>query len=163
MQTESRAHSVLVVFLLLLLPLAARAIDIVVTMDWTDLSITANDLAAGPGSNLTGQYESNIDQVTINIFNTTGNSDSWRVDVKRTDTTPSSIPILSVKRYDDGSGGGSISGGLGYQTVGTTDLSFFSGTGDRTGVHIQLKISNISLSLSPGNYSTTTTYTVVDT
>lgn len=151
-----------VLLVLCLLPLMAGAIDIAVTGDWTDLFITANDLAAGPGSNLNGLYESNIDQATIDIFNTAGNSDSWRVDVKRTDTTWSSIPTLAVKRYDSGSGNGSISGGLAYQTVGTTDMSFFSGTGDRTGVHIQLKISNVSLSLPPGNYSSTISYTVVD-
>jgi len=146
-----------------LLPLVGGAIDIAVTGDWTNLSITANDLTAGAGSNLTGQYQSNVDQATIDIINTTGNSDSWRVDVKRTDTAWNSIPVLSVKRYDDGSGGGSISGGLGYQSVGPTDMSFFSGAGDRSGVHIQLKISNISVSLSPGNFSTTISYTVVDT
>lgn len=154
---------VVVMALLFLSPHVAGAVDISVTGDWTSLSITANDLTAGPGSNLIAQYESNVDQVTIDIFNTTGNLDSWRVDVKRNDTTWGSIPILSVKRYDSGSGGGSINGGLGYQAVGTTDMSFFSGSGDRAGIHIQLKISNISLSLSPGNYSTTITYTVVDT
>ena len=151
----------LVIFFLL--PLVAGAIDISVTGDWTNLSITANDLAAGAGSNLNPQDTSNVNQVTIDIFNTTGNADSWRVDVKKTDTTWGSIPVLSVKRYDDGAGGGSISGGLGFQPVGTTDLSFFSGTGNRSGIHIQLQINNLSLSLSPGNYSTTITYTVVDT
>ncbi|PKL42383.1 MAG: hypothetical protein CVV41_14685 [Candidatus Riflebacteria bacterium HGW-Riflebacteria-1] len=161
---KSYLHTFLrpVLLVFFLLPLMAAAIDIAVTGAWTDLFITANDLTAGAGSNLNGQYESNIDQATIDIFNTAGNSDAWRVDVKRTDTAWSSIPILSVRRYDSGSGAGSISGGLAYQTVGTTDMSFFSGTGDRTGVRIQLKISNVSLSLSPGNYSSTILYTVVD-
>jgi hypothetical protein len=152
-----------VLVLLFLSPLVAGAIDIFVTGDWTNLAITANDLTAGAGSNLTPEYQSTIDQVTIDILNTTGNSDSWRVDVKRTDSTWNSIPVLAVKRYDAGSGGGSISGGLGFQTVGMTDMAFFSGTGNRTGIHVQLRISNISVSLSPGNFSTTISYTVVDT
>ena len=161
---KSAVHTFLrpVLLVLFLLPLMAAAIDIAVTGDWTDLFITANDLTAGPGSNLTGQYESNIDQATIDTVNTAGNSDSWRVDVKRTDTTWGSTAVLAVRRYDSGYGEGSISGGLAYQTVGTTDMSFFSGTGDRTGIRIQLKISNVSLSLSPGNYSSTISYTVVD-
>lgn len=147
---------------ILLLPHAAGAIDITATGDWTSLSITANDLTAGAGSNLTEQYESSVDQVAIDVFNTNGSTDSWRIDVKRTDSTWSLIPVLSVKRYDAGAGAGSISGGLGYQAVTTTDMSFFSGAGDRIGVHIQLRLSNFSVSIPPGNYSTTVTYTVVD-
>jgi hypothetical protein len=152
-----------VLFFLFLSPLVTGAIDIIVTGDWTNLSITANDLTAGAGSNLTQQYQSPIDQVTIDILNTAGTSDSWRVDVKRTDSTWNSIPVLAVKRHDDGSGAGSISGGLGFQTVGMTDMSFFSGTGNRTGIRVQIQISNISVHLSPGNFSTTISYTVVDT
>ena len=162
MRFNARALFKTVLAIIFLLPLMVEAIDIAVTGDWRNLFITANDLAAGPGSNLNEQYESNIDQVTIDILNTAGNSDAWRVDVKRTDATWSSVPVLYVKRYDSGSGEGSISGGLGYQMVGTSDMTFFSGTGDRTGIHIQLNISNMSLSLSPGDYSTTISYTVVD-
>ena len=148
---------------LLLQPFSSGAIDTIVTGDWTDLSITADDLAAGPGSALNGTYESPVGLVKIDVVNTAGNSDTWRVDVRRTDFTWSGTTSLAVKRHDDGAGAGTISGGLGYQTISTTDLSFFSGSGDRTGINIQLRISNLSLELSPGNFSTTITYTVVDT
>jgi hypothetical protein len=70
---------------------------------------------------------------------------------------------LYVKRTGDGTGGGSILGGDSYQEVTTSDVSFFSGAGDRTAVNIQLKVTGASLSMLPNIYSTSIIYTVVDT
>jgi len=140
----------------------AGAIDIAVTGPWS-LTIDEDDLIAGAGSDLISTYESNTDQVSIVISNTTGNDDNWRVDVRRTDTTWHSDFVLSIKRTGDGTGGGSITDGTTYQQVGTTNSEMFSGAGDRSNIPIQLQLGGVSLQVAPDTYSTTITYTVVDT
>jgi hypothetical protein len=138
------------------------AIDIVVTGSWA-LTIDASNLTGGAGTDLIDTYESASNQVTVTISGTTGDSDNWRVDVKRTDSTWHNDFTLSVKRTGDGAGGGSISGGTAYQAVGTSDSAFFSGAGDRSDVPVQLELSGVSVQVAPNTYSTSVTYTVVDT
>ena len=140
----------------------AGAIDITVAGPWS-LTIDADDLIGGAGSELNSTYESTANQTLIAISNTAGNDDNWRVDVRRADTTWHNDFTLSVKRTGDGSGGGSVSGGSAYQAVGTTDSAFFSGSGDRSDVPIQLKLSGVSLQIPPDTYLTAITYRVVDT
>lgn len=140
----------------------ARAIDITVSGDWSR-TITASDLQAGAGSDLASTYESASNQASITISGTGGNTDAWRVDVRRTDGTWHANFTLSVQRTGDGSGAGSISGGTAYQAITTTDASFFSGAGDRSGITVQFKLQGMSVQVAPATYSTTITYTVVDT
>ena len=139
-----------------------EAIDIAVTGAWS-LSIDAGDLTGGAGTDLTSTYESGASQVTVTISNTGGAGDNWRVDVKRTDGTWHGDFTLSVQRTAGGTGGGSLTGGDEYQAVGTTDSAFFSGAGDWTDVPVQLKLTGVSVQVPPSGYSTTVTYTVVDT
>jgi hypothetical protein len=139
------------------------AIDISISGDWTK-TIDWGDLSAGAGSDLTGIHESASDQGVISIANTTGSSDAWRVDVSRTDTNWPGDFALYVKRTSDGTGnGGTISGGYAYQEVTTSSASLFSGTGNWSGIDICLKLTGVSLSVAPNTYSTTITYTLVDT
>ncbi len=142
----------------------AAAIDIAATGSWSPTT-TAGDLVSGAGSELVTSYESTAGSLTIDISATTGAGDAWRVDVRRSDTNwPTGAGVvLSIKRIDDGAGSGAISGGTGYQAVTTSDVEFFSGSGDRTDVDIQLKVSSVSLLIAPDNYSTSVVYTVVDT
>jgi hypothetical protein len=140
---------------------------------WAGLSISAvgtwsetvdeTDLAGGPGSNLVSTCESTADQVSVDISGTTGDSDTWRVDLKKTDTTWHGDLHLHLKRTSDGTGSGSISGGASYVEATDTYTEFFSGGGDRTGIHVQLKITGISVGVPADAYSTTIYYTVVDT
>jgi len=51
---------------------------------------------------------------------------------------------------------------LANQAVTASDSAFYSGAGDRSGVKVQLKISGVSLAVSPDNYSTSIVFTVVD-
>ncbi len=136
--------------------------DITATGNWSE-TIDASDLIGGAGSDLTSTYESASAQTSITITNTQNNVDDWRVDVRRADTTWHGNFTLSVQRTGDGTGGGSISGGVSYQAVGTTDASFFSGAGDRTGITVQLKLDGMSVQVPINTYSTTVTFTVVDT
>jgi len=140
----------------------AEAIDISAVGSWSD-TIDASDLQAGAGSNLIDTYESVAGATVLTISNTTGNTDNWRVDVRRTDTAWHSNLHLYVKRTSDGSGSGSISGGLSYIEITTIDSQIFSGAGDRSGINLEYKLTGMSVSVPPNAYSTTVTYTVVDT
>jgi hypothetical protein len=139
----------------------AEAIDISAAGGWSE-TINASDLQAGAGSNLISTYESVTGATALTISNTTGNSDNWKVDVRRTDTTWYINFHLYVKRTSDGTGGGSISGGLSYIEITATDSQFFSGAGNRSGVNLQYELTGMSLSVPPNTYTTTVTYTVVD-
>lgn len=151
----------LITFILLFFT-KAEAIDISATGSWSD-TIDASDLQAGAGSNLIDTYESVAGATALTISNTTGNGDNWRVDVRRTDTTWHGNFHLYVKRTSDGTGGGSISGGLDYIEITTIDSQFFSGAGDRNSISLRYQLTGMSVSVPPNAYSTTVTYTIVDT
>ena len=137
-----------------------RAIDL--TANGTILrTIGPNDLTGGAGSHLNPTYE-NLNDLALSISTTTGIEDNWRVDVRRSDTLWHSSLTLSVKRTGDGLGSGLISGGLSYLPVDVMDTSFFSGSGDRSGINLGIQLSGMSVSVPPNNYSTTLTFTVVD-
>jgi hypothetical protein len=140
----------------------AFAIDISEVGNWA-VNVDANDLISGAGSDLTSTYESSADQGLIAITGTTGDSDNWRVDVRRSDTSWHGDLTLFVKRTGDGTGSGSISDGTAYQAVTTTDTALFSGSGDRSNIPVQLKISGASVAIPPSAYATSIIYTVVDT
>lgn len=147
-----------------ILPVAGTswaAISITAAGFWADI-IDETDLVGGPGSNLIDTHESAADQVSIDITGTTGDSDAWRVDVKRLDTAWHADLHLHVQRTSGGSGSGSISGGASYQEIGDTYQSFFSGNGDRTGIDLQLKMTGVSVAVPAATYSSTVYYTIVD-
>jgi hypothetical protein len=139
---------------------------------WAELSITATglwsetideaDLASDPGSDLTSTYESPTDQVSLDITGAVDDLDAWRVDVTRFDATWHANLHLDLRRTSDGSGSGSISGGSSYQEVSETYQSLFSGSGDRTSINIQLRLTGVSVQVPSATYSTTVHYTIVD-
>lgn len=141
---------------------AVAAPTITATGDWSP-SIGAADLQGGPGSDLLATYESSGSQVTLDIGSLAGDADAWRIDVRRTDSDWPVPFTLAVRRTADGMGGGSISGGDSYLTITESDQALFSGAGDRLGIEAQLRLGGVSLAIPPGIYSTTLTYTVVDT
>ena len=146
----------------LLLGGTAHAIDVTIFGSGWSPSIGVVNLLAGAGSDFISAYDNSSNPGTITISGTSGDSDAWRVDVRRTDGIWHGNLALSAKRTGDGAGPGSISGGETYQVVATTDSAFFSGAGDKGNVPIQLELGGVSLQVPPGNYSTTITYTVVD-
>jgi hypothetical protein len=124
-------------------------------------TIDASNLQAGAGSDLIDSYESIADAVSISISETTGASGDWRVDVKKVDSNWDGSFYLYVKRTSQGNGG-SVSGGTGYQEVTDVDQSFFDGSGDVSGIGVQLKLSGVSVQIPPDTYTTTVYYTIVD-
>ena len=73
----------LIVFVSLALCIALKAplyaIDIGATGGWTGLVIGSSCLVGSAGSDLTSAYESWESATTINVTNTSGNNDAWRV------------------------------------------------------------------------------------
>jgi hypothetical protein len=138
------------------------AISISALGSWSE-TVDQADLTGAPGSNLTTTYESAADQVSVDVTGTTGDADTWRVDVKKSDTAWHGDLHLHLKRTSDGTGTGSISGGESYLEVPDTNTEFLSGGGDRAGIHVQLKLTGVSVSVPADAYSTTIYYTVVDT
>jgi hypothetical protein len=141
---------------------AAAAISVNAVGSWSR-TVAASDLVAGAGSDLHSSYESAAAQVSLHISGATDKDDAWRVDVSKTNGTWSGAFHLFVRRTGNGDGAGSISGGATYQEIGSMATAFFSGAGDRTSIPLQLELSGMSVQASPNTYSTTVTYTVVDT
>lgn len=152
---KARAHGLV---LLLALTLCTRAADVSSLGNWTEL-IDAQDLTAGAGSNVTNQYESFSGSTTLDIANTTGGS--WRILARRSDGTWHGSFSLSLRRTSDGSGSGSILGGASYVQLSTLDTEIFTGTGDRTGIAVQFKLTGMSKDISPNTYSAGIIFTVV--
>lgn len=155
-----RAFFLLVPFLLFLA--RAEAIDLSTTGGWTE-TINEFDLASGAGSDLVDTYESATDATSMTISNCTGDTDNWRLDVRRIDEGGWHGDFtIYVKRTSDGEGTGSVSGGLSYLEVTTIDTQLFSGAGDRSNISIQYKLTGMSINVLPDTYSKTITFTVVD-
>ena len=152
---------VIVLVSLVVILTRVQAIDIGASGGWTE-TIDENDLQSGAGSNLIDTYESVTNASTANISNCTGDSDNWRVDVRRFDSIWDGDFTICVKRTSDGTGTGSISGGLSYIEVTTTYVEFFSGAGNRDNIDLQYELTGMSVSALSDNYSTTVVFTVVD-
>lgn len=140
----------------------ASAIDIVASGNWL-VTNDASDLIGGAGTDLTDTYSSTSEEVLITISNTAGVGDNWRVDIKKTITSWPPGVSLYARRTGDGTGSGSIVNGMSYTLIEATDTSFFSGSGDRSSIPIQLRITGATVGFGPSTYSLTVTYTVVDT
>jgi hypothetical protein len=139
-----------------------EAIDLSATGGWNE-TVSESDLTSGAGSDLVGNYESTNDATNITISDCIGDSDNWRVDVRWVDEGSWHGDFaLYVKRTSDGAGSGSVSGGLSYIEITSTDVEFFSGAGDRSNIAIQYQLTGMSINVSPTNYNTTIIFTVVD-
>ena len=155
-----RAFFFLVPFLLFLTK--AEAIDLSTTGGWTE-TVNELDLVSGAGSGLVDTYESVTDATSMTISNCTGDTDNWRLDVRRIDDAGWHGDFtLYVQRTSNGEGTGSVSGGLSYIEITTTDTQLFSGAGDRSNISIQYKLTGISIDVLPATYTETMTFTVVD-
>lgn len=110
------------------------------------------------------EYESDPDSTIVNIINTVESS-NWRVSVRASYGAgwPNDV-CLSVRPTAAGQGSSESSPiGVGvYVAVTTSDTLFFESKLDRTGVAIQYRLSGLSVSVPPGTYSTTVTFTVVE-
>ncbi|MFC6674154.1 hypothetical protein [Marinobacterium aestuariivivens] len=135
----------------------AQAADVSVVGNWSEL-IDSNDLTAGAGSDLRSPIESGSALATVDISATGGSS--WAVKVSKSDINWPTGVSIAVRRTSDGTGAGTISGGTGYLIVTGTEQTLFSGSGDRSGIQLQLKTENLSIGDAPDTYGATLTYRV---
>lgn len=140
----------------------ARAMDLAASGAWS-LGIDASDLLSGAGSEIQASHDSGTGAVALEISATSGSTDTWRIDIRRATSGWDPDLRLWARRTGDGSGPGSVSDGTSWQEIGSTDATFFTGQGDRTGVTVQLRITGLSLSISPDAFLSTVHYTLVDT
>lgn len=144
---------------------ALATIEVTPAAGWSVGTFGAAQLSGLPGTNFTSTQTSASNFLTINVSRWPTGDWSWRVDVSKADSAWDSAMTLWILRTADGTGSGtgnSITGGnVAFQQITGTATSFFSGRRDRTGVRAQLQLRNLSVTVRPGNYSTTVTYTLV--
>jgi hypothetical protein len=123
-----------------------------------------DNIPGGPGGNVTGDYESPVDAETLTVGACTSAADAWRIDIKKTDALWDSDLVISARIRNPGTGDGTLTSFGTYQVLTDTSMPFLSGTGNRTGIAIQLKVSGISISrIQAGRYLADLVYTVTDT
>ena len=150
---------IILFFLLWFICRGIQAISITVTGSWSE-TIDASDLQAGAGSDLINSYESTPNSALVEIKG--AGQKNWRVDIRKMDINWHTDFRLYVRRTGDGSGSGSISGGISYQEVTDFDQAFFDGARNRSDIPIQLRLTDVSVQIPPNTYSTEVWYTVVD-
>ena len=138
----------------------AYAVDITASGGGVDLLADSSGLIAG--ENRPRSYESRADATILDITGTADSKDAWLVRVRKNDGLWPEGVTVSLKRTDNGNGGGAINGGTSYTTLSDSYVDFFDGSGDRTSILIQYKISGIATALSPAVYGASITFTVVD-
>ncbi|MBD3336071.1 MAG: hypothetical protein GF355_11205 [Candidatus Eisenbacteria bacterium] len=151
---------VLATLLLFTAASASGAVDLALLGSWA-----AEVEPEGPGAGAAGAAggrESSADEVVLSIHNTRGPNDAWRLDVRRSDTKWTDHLTLWVKVTSAGTGEGSVNRRAHYQEITTGDTPLCSGTGDRNGVCIQLRLTGMSPEVPPDRYLSSIVYTVVD-
>jgi hypothetical protein len=143
--------------LLLTMPLAMWGADVSSSGNWTE-TIDAGDLVAGAGSNVVGQHDSSSGVATLTISNTAGAS--WRILARRSDGTWHDSFALFVRRTSDGSGSGAVTGGGSYVELSTLDTELFAGSGDRSNMAVQYRLTGISKAVAPDLYSSGVIFTL---
>lgn len=151
-----RAGALCALALLAASPLA-YAVDIAVTGSWFE-TVDRADLSAGAGSDVRTPIESSAAQVTLDITNTLGAG--WTVQLARSDISWPAGVAIAARRTSDGAGGGSIAGGAAYVAANGAPQIFFTGTGDRTGIQIQIRTEGLSVRTAPGTYTSGLIYSV---
>jgi hypothetical protein len=129
------------------------------SISWT---ITSANLQGGAGTDLVSSYESASNAMRIEIKDAQ-DSDTWTVDIKKTDVSWHGNLHLWARRTSNGEGNGTISGGTAYQEITNIDYLFFTGKAERNQVSIQLKVTGVSVHIPVASYSTYVYCTVIDT
>lgn len=137
----------------------AEALSISAEGSWS-LTIDANNLISGAGSDLKSDYESASDAVSIDILGA-NDEDSWQVEVRKDDIQWHDKLALYIQRTSAGGGSGTIQEGESYQKITEINQPFFEGSGAKRGITARLKLSGMSLQIPPGTYATTIYYTIV--
>ena len=155
-------HTVLICLILFANAADASIGIAMINGNWSE-PVGEPDLTGGAGSDLQGDYESASNIATIDISGTIDEADTWTVEAKLVETDWLAGLHFYVERTSAGSGTGSISGGETYLELTDTYQTFFSGSGDRSGIDVQEKVSGVSATMNIDDYSITIIYKVVET
>jgi hypothetical protein len=133
-----------------------------VSGNWSK-TFSASDISDA-GNDYPNSFISSTNQSLITV-SPGGNSTNYiniNVLVHREDIAWDNGLNLKIKRSTIGNG--SISGGLTFQTINTTDSNLFSCTGNHTNVPLQYEITGISvlLPVPVEPYSTTVVFTLMN-
>ena len=132
------------------------AADLVASGDWTQ-QLNAAHLVSGAGSNLPTQIQSLAGTTILSISNAPG---AWTLRVRRAGGPWPGNVTLFVKRTSAGAGSGSVSGGDAFVEVTGSDTELFSGSGARSNIALQFKLTGLSTSVSPAQYLSSIIFTV---
>ena len=141
----------------LLLAGAVQAAGITVVGHWFE-TIGVEDLTAGAGTDFRPAIENEALPTTVTIANTQGAA--WMLWARCRDSSLPAAVSLAVRRTTDGSGDGSISGGMDYLQLTDYEQVLASGVGDRSGIGLRLRLSGVSISQGPGAHGCTLDYRV---
>jgi hypothetical protein len=141
----------------LALATVAQAADIRVQGDWA-VSIGAADLAGGAGSDIRSPIDSATNQTSLEVSNTGGGA--WVLRLRRSDFAWATGAELYARRTTDGSGAGSIAGGDGWVQITSIQRELCHGTGDRSNVRVQLRLSGVGVAHAPGSYGGQVIYSI---
>ncbi len=150
---------ILFIAIFIFFPAGTGALDIAATGGWSE-TINATDLISGAGSDLTGTYQSATNATVLDLTNASGNNDKWRIDMQRSDGTWHASFTLYIKRTSTPP---RINGGTTFTEIRTTTDAFIDGKGNFSGLNCQYQLTGMSVSIPPNTYSTTITFTIVDT
>ena len=119
-------------------------------------NVSIGDPGLPAGQNPFSDVVSAVNQILLDVH---GQQDrGWSVTVYKTESLWHSDLILSVHRTGQGSGGGTINGGLDYVSITNTPKTFFTGGKNMTNIPCQYILQ---ANMPPdNNYSTTITYTI---
>ena len=128
-----------------------------------NLTISAADVTDA-GLDIPSEYSSAANQSEFNFYYAGVNKNyTWSVEVSKSDVNWPAGVQLALRRTGPGSEylhSGSIDNGLSYITLTSVDQAFFDGKRGRIDVPIQYRLSNLSVTIPAGTYSTVVTYTI---
>lgn len=107
-------------------------------------------------------YESEVDQLEIEIHRPGPPIGNWRMDVARDDIDWSVDFVLEIRRTSDGRGPGDIDGGEDYQEITLSASEFFTGDRWRRGVEAQFRLSADFTGIQSGTYVTDVVFTATE-
>jgi hypothetical protein len=135
--------------------LPANAISVAAD-NWTH---TLADNITNAGDYYTGSFTT---ATSINIGGTTSSSQMWTLSARL--TTDIAGLNIGIKRTGNGSGDSIPSGGTDdYQTLTTAFLPFFTGSGNVTGIPLELQISDVDVTDGNGTKTIPIEYQITTT
>jgi hypothetical protein len=150
-----------IVFLLVMATNAVAA-TLAATGSWTK-TISAANLTGGAGTNLVSTHESANGVISLDVSNTPSTVLFYKVYARYTGPTWPSGVTLAVKRTADGISLLPLSvilGSTDYITLGSTDTEIFTGLLDRSGITLQVRVSGLSVAVTPAVYQANIVFTI---